>query len=834
MKLINGFVIQINKTPKKWFVLLFFINFLMSSISFSDQMSPLLIEADKKLDSTSLEPYMQLFIDPSQGILDSDILKSDQQSRFVPILGRDVFPFERASFWLKFSLINASKLNILLNLRHENAYTDEIILYKQDREQLIQIGRQGDLVASEADAQAYRLPIFQLDLTPGMHTFYLRLKTLGPTRLKFSLWTPEAHFQHGLSEYFLLGLLFGFVLVMLGYNFFLAIRLGNRSYYYYVAYIAFFGLVQLFFTGMAQYFLPSSELTRFLVNQGIVLAAELAAIFGSLFAVSFLNIKQTFPVIYKFFLCFYPLSLLNMLIVFIDYDLSIRLVLLTNAYVSVCLLMAGIHGCWRGYRPAYFFLMAWGILILGSLMSMARIYGFVPDSPITLWSQFIGGTLETLLLSLALGDKISLEQELASSEISKLNKHLHTANSNLKHQIENVESIVEAKTRDIKSMLSHIHQGIFLLSGENGLVMPEYSEHLTSILETKKIVGQSIRQLLFDRSYLTEKEVLKAEQDLHRILSTPLDDFEASESSLIQEMVYRVGNTHDKILELEWCPIGDKLGAIEKILVTIRDVSMLRQLQIQKDRQQKALAEAEQAVIVQNSKMRALSEMSSGVAHEVNNPLMIIGGYSEMLIRMSRQDTIEPSKIQHYASHIIATVERIAYIVQSLQTFARSEDSQSLSPLSMQTLLSKVLALCESRINAKGIRLELKSEVDALQVEAHEAKLIQVFLGLIDNAILAVENADNKWIEINLKGNSRQDKKVVCVAILDSGSGVSIENRSRLFQPFFTTRLVGKGAGLSLSQALGILQSFGGSIAFDEQSAHTCFRIELPRIEPTS
>ncbi|MCX6132001.1 MAG: hypothetical protein NTX25_23460, partial [Proteobacteria bacterium] len=276
MKLFYDFLIQIYRAPRKWIALLFIVNLLSSSIGYSEQISPLLIQAEKKLDSTSLEPYMQLLIDPSEGIQESEILKSDQQSLFAPILGRDVFPFERASFWLKFSIINASENNILLNLRHENAYTDEIILYKQDSEQLVQVGRQGDLVLSKADAQAYRLPVFQLNLTPGMQTFYLRLKTLGPTRLKFSLWTPETHFQHGLSEYFLLGLLFGFVLVMVGYNFFLAIRLGNRSYYYYVAYIAFFGLVQLFFTGMAHYFLPSSELTRFLVNQGIVLAAELA------------------------------------------------------------------------------------------------------------------------------------------------------------------------------------------------------------------------------------------------------------------------------------------------------------------------------------------------------------------------------------------------------------------------------------------------------------------------------------------------------------------------------------------------------------------------------
>jgi HPt (histidine-containing phosphotransfer) domain-containing protein len=539
-------------------------------------------------DKVLLSHSFQVLFDASRQIEAQDILKPEYEGRFLDMNGRDVYQLQRGHFWLRVTLVNPSPEAAAYRLVNHFPYSDRIVLYQMKNGTLVQNAQRGDVIHAEPEANDHRLPNFPLRLDPGPTTFYVLYDTLGAVNLRFSVMTEETFTSTSRSDFMFVGLLFGFVAVMIGYNIFLAIRLRNPSYYLYVGYIASFAVVQLIFTGTAQYLLPESWLTTIILNQGLVISAELTAICGTLFAISFLNISKNSPFLYKMMLGFFPLSAFDIILSFLDFDKAVSFVLFTNTYISVALLLAGVQGCMRRYRPAYFYLAAWSFLIVGSLITMARIYGFLPDNAFTSWSQFVGGAMEVVLLSLAMGDKMSLIQEEAHREISKLATDLNAANSALKDHIENVEAIVEEKTRDIKSMLANIPQGIFMISAEDGLIMPDYSVHLSSILGTKAIAGRSVRDILLLRSDMSADQMNQTETVIMSALGDSSLNFEVNHDLLVKELLFSLPQG-SKILELEWNPICDDEDRVEKILVTLRDVTEIRELERQREQQQREL-----------------------------------------------------------------------------------------------------------------------------------------------------------------------------------------------------------------------------------------------------
>ncbi|HET9238015.1 MAG TPA: 7TM diverse intracellular signaling domain-containing protein [Oligoflexus sp.] len=535
-----------------------------------------------------LSHSFQVLFDPSRQLEAQDLLKAEHDGRFQDMNGQDVYQLQRGHFWLRVTLVNPAAEPASYRLVNHFPYSDRILLYQLENGSLTPKAQRGDFIHAGPEANDHRLPNFPLRLAPGPTTFYVLYDTMGAVNLRFSVMTEESFTSTSRSDSMFVGLLFGFVAVMIGYNIFLAIRLRNPSYYLYVGYIASFAVVQLIFTGTAQYLLPESWLTTIILNQGLVISAELTAICGSLFAISFLSIPINSPLLYKMMLGFFPLAAFDIVLSFVDFDKSVSFVLFTNTYISVALLLAGVQGCMRRYRPAYFYLAAWSFLIVGSLITMARIYGFLPDNAFTSWSQFVGGAMEVVLLSLAMGDKMSLIQEESHREISKLATDLNVANSALKDHIENVEAIVEEKTRDIKSMLANIPQGIFMISAQDGMIMPDYSVHLSSILGTKTIAGRSVRDILLSRSDMSADQMDQTETVIMSALGDSSLNFEVNQNLLVKELLFSLPQT-SKILELEWNPICDDEDRVEKILVTLRDVTQIRELERQREEQQREL-----------------------------------------------------------------------------------------------------------------------------------------------------------------------------------------------------------------------------------------------------
>jgi len=238
-----------------------------------------------------------------------------------------------------------------------------------------------------------------------------------------------------------------------------------------------------------------------------------------------------------------------------------------------------------------------------------------------------------------------------------------------------------------------------------------------------------------------------------------------------------------------------------------------------------------QASLIQSGKLAALGEVSSGLAHELNNPLTIATGYVQLVRASMLSGRTSPAELAELAAHLEKAernLERMNVIIRHIMEFAR-ESSQEKAPMLLADVVEKSLILINEQLRLKRIHVELDLET-GLMAPMNPSKLEQVFINLLSNArdaILEAHGEAGGRIQVRSRALSRSELQV---EVADNGIGMSEETQSRVFQPFFTTKDVGKGTGLGLSISHGIVQDHGGSIACaSERGQGTVFRIRLPR-----
>ena len=231
-----------------------------------------------------------------------------------------------------------------------------------------------------------------------------------------------------------------------------------------------------------------------------------------------------------------------------------------------------------------------------------------------------------------------------------------------------------------------------------------------------------------------------------------------------------------------------------------------------------------QEQLLHSEKLAAVGQLISGVAHELNNPLTAILGYSQLLTSSGQmgQQGIE------YADKLYKQAQRTHRIVQNLLSFARQHKPERVQ-VQINQALEETLALRDYDLRMHNIRihLDLAENLPATSADPHQ--LQQVFLNMVNNAVDAIleNSADGDlWVRTALNGDR------LCVEFTDSGPGV--KDASRVFDPFYTTKPVGKGTGLGLSICYGIITEHGGTIQVRNiPTRGASFTIELPH-QPVS
>ncbi len=227
-----------------------------------------------------------------------------------------------------------------------------------------------------------------------------------------------------------------------------------------------------------------------------------------------------------------------------------------------------------------------------------------------------------------------------------------------------------------------------------------------------------------------------------------------------------------------------------------------------------------QEQLLHSEKLAAVGQLISGVAHELNNPLTAILGYSQLLTSSGQVGALGLG----YTEKIYKQAQRTHRIVQNLLSFARQHKPERV-PVRLNTAIEDTLALRDYDLRMSKIRVHLDLASDLPETPADPHQFQQVFLNLINNAVDAIlekgEDGD-LWVRTGVEGN------LIFIEFTDSGPGV--QDSSRVFDPFYTTKPVGKGTGLGLSICYGIVTEHGGTILVRNVPPRgATFRIELPR-----
>ena len=227
-----------------------------------------------------------------------------------------------------------------------------------------------------------------------------------------------------------------------------------------------------------------------------------------------------------------------------------------------------------------------------------------------------------------------------------------------------------------------------------------------------------------------------------------------------------------------------------------------------------------QAQLVQSEKLSGIGEFIAGVAHELNNPLTSVMGFSELL----RQVQVDP-QYRRYLDMIHKSAMRCQKIVQALLSFARRQAPER-KPVCVNRLIEAALDILSYQFRTSNIEPIARLDPNLPQAMVDPHQIQQVLVNLLNNARQAIEaNQPAGWIRIT----TERAGNCVRVTLQDNGPGIPSENLSKIFDPFFTTKEVGVGTGLGLSLCYGIIKEHGGTIKpICKAGEGATFIIELP------
>jgi len=288
--------------------------------------------------------------------------------------------------------------------------------------------------------------------------------------------------------------------------------------------------------------------------------------------------------------------------------------------------------------------------------------------------------------------------------------------------------------------------------------------------------------------------------------------------------------------------------AIERINLNRNKLYRKRELEISKEIVAKMNEELEnriqkrtqelndvQGQLFQTSKLATLGEMSAGLAHEMNQPLGGISLVSKSFKKMLEKGILTDEEILDGLNDIDISVQRMSKIINHIRTFAR-QDNLPVSVVEVNNTITSAMSLMGEQLRLHEVTVELDFCDLLPNIEGEPFQLEQVWINIISNAKDSMEEKDkqkknspekySKCLKISTMDNVDNG---VAIYFKDNGMGISKQDMEKIFQPFFTTKAVGKGMGLGMSISYGIIDAHQGSIRFDSKEGEgTTVRVDLP------
>ncbi len=349
------------------------------------------------------------------------------------------------------------------------------------------------------------------------------------------------------------------------------------------------------------------------------------------------------------------------------------------------------------------------------------------------------------------------------------------------------------RERDFSGKILNNTQSLILVADTAGLI--SYANRRWQVMgyEQQAILGQPLETLVAPVKRAT----------VHDAYSTVLSGSQVDNLELqILRADGRIGQ-----FSVNLSPMRDEQGHVSSVVVVMSDVTDAASLQ---------------SKLMHAEKMAAVGQLVSGVAHEVNNPLTAILGFSDLLM----ENTELPESARKDLRVILQEAQRTKQIVQNLLSFARQMPPQR-KPVQLNVILKRTIQLRAYDFHSRGVAVTEQFHEHLPFVIGDSQQLQQVFLNILNNAYDAVrESVQGPRLEISTCCN----KEFVEVAFRDNGHGIT--QPDRIFDPFFTTKQVGEGTGLGLSICYGIVKEHGGEILCSNNAdgEGATFTVRLPAV----
>lgn len=849
---------------------------------------------DPALGNASLGRYIEILEDKTGDLTIQDVTSLEKAQTFSPSEAEEPgYGFTSSVYWARLTVINPSNVPIEWFLELGYPLIDFVDMFVPDEQGGFIKKQTGDHIPFDSRDIYYKNVIFHLSENPGeKKTYYLRLETSSSMNFPIHYRSRDALFKKTNTEQMVLGIFYGALLIMVIYNIFLYIGFRERSYVYYVLFIAVWGLDQLAINGLAFQYLWSKWIWWANVNLPFFLFATLWA--ANQFCRSVLETSKNAPFWDK------ALKYENYLyiggIVFslmVNYATSIRV---GTAFVIITVLTIAItsYVCLRrGVRTARFFIAAWGFYMFGAILFALKSFGVLPGNMVTNWSVQVGAFALAILFSLAVQDRIKREskekQEAQAIALENQQKLVET----LKESELILEKKVAERTKELQS------------SYKNVTLLAEIGQKITSTLNLEDILNMIYNnaKALMDLSifavgiYREETQsidfVYYVKNSQHmRPLSVPLDsenefsvwciknrkhifsgDIEKDKgkylSSEIELNTDEYGNSVIYLpLFVEERMIGvTTVQSFKKNAYTNYHLDILRTLvsygavaldnanAYQEIKKAHMELELTQTQLIHTEKMASLGQLTAGIAHEIKNPLNFVNNFAELSVELADELAEELdvnteksiAEIRDDLGEILTDLKQNALkinehgrradgIVKSMLKHARSTLGER-AATDLNALLDEYvnLAFHGMRAQQEDFQCEIERNYDdtVSKIELVPQEIGRVFLNLLNNAFEAVHSQavqNNRDYIPMVRVNTQQIEGEVKIRVLDNGVGIPAEIKDKIFEPFFTTKPTGSGTGLGLSLSYDIVtQGHGGAFTVESTEGQgTTLIITLP------
>ena len=406
----------------------------------------------------------------------------------------------------------------------------------------------------------------------------------------------------------------------------------------------------------------------------------------------------------------------------------------------------------------------------------------------------------------------------ASGEVysDTLNKYLLVTSYPLLDSKGNIKSII-AYHKD----LTRIKQAQEKLEKTNSLLEALIDSSESALLMTDE-KGQVIvvNKKFYELFGIKDGVSLKGREDIQRVMEKTMLNPEELHKKFqfiqdhrhehITDEIEVAATSDEKTLLRQTVPVMDKKGEFIGQLELYTDITEIKRIQ----------SEA-----LHTEKLVALGEMVAGVAHELNNPLATISGFSQLLLL--RKDIQEEIKLD--LKKIASEGERARRVIENLLSFARYHEPE-MKEVNLPDVMDNTLELLEYELKGTDIDVVKEYDKELPVIKGDPYQIQEVFLNIVKNAIYELKTLDRKGIitiVMKVRGNFVETK------VEDNGGGIPRNNLKKIFDPFFTTKPTGQGTGMGLSVSFGIVQRHGGTIyARNRSSGGAEFVIKLPIDNP--